>query len=115
MAESTFFILPLLAAMAFLMFLSSRRQRKAIQAIIDLQNSLRVGDRVHTKSGLEGTITRIDDDNVDLEIAPGVITTWMKGAIFDKIESDDDTDAIDETDETGVEATEVSDSPKSDG
>ncbi|MUM35661.1 preprotein translocase subunit YajC, partial [Mycobacterium sp. CBMA361] len=30
--------------------------------------------------------TRIDDDNVDLEIAPGVVTTWLKLAVRDRIE-----------------------------
>ena len=57
-----------------------------MQATIDLQESLRIGDRVHTTSGLQGTITNITDDTVDLEIAPGVVTTWVKLAIRDKIE-----------------------------
>ncbi len=41
-----------------------------MQATIDLHNSLQIGDRVHTTSGLQATITGITDDNVDLEIAP---------------------------------------------
>ena len=57
-----------------------------MQATIDLHESLRVGDRVHTTSGLQGTITHITDDTVDLEIAPGVVTTWMKLAVRDRIE-----------------------------
>jgi preprotein translocase subunit YajC len=68
------------------MFFASRRQKRAMQATIDLHESLRVGDRVHTTSGLQGTITHITDDTVDLEIAPGVVTTWMKLAIRDRIE-----------------------------
>ena len=60
----------------------------------DLHESLRVGDRVHTTSGLHGTITAITDDDVDLEIAAGVVTTWMKLAIRDRIEPEIlDTDA----------------------
>jgi preprotein translocase subunit YajC len=51
-----------------------------------LHESLRVGDRVHTTSGLQGTITGITDDTVDLEIAHGVVTTWMKLAVRDRIE-----------------------------
>jgi preprotein translocase subunit YajC len=65
-----------------------------MQATIDLHNSLKVGDRVHTTSGLQGTIARIDDDNVDLEIAPGVVTTWMKLAVRDRIEAE--TEAADD-------------------
>ena len=67
--------LPLIIIMGAFMFFASRRQRKAMQATIDLHESLRVGDRVHTTSGLQATITGITDDTVDLEIAPGVVTT----------------------------------------
>lgn len=34
----------------------------------------------------------IADDTIDLEIAPGVVTTWMKLAIRDRILPDDDID-----------------------
>lgn len=80
--------LPLIIIMGAFMYFASRRQRKAMQATIDLHESLRLGDRVHTTSGLQGTITGITDDNVDLEIAPGVVTTWMKLAIRDRIEDE---------------------------
>lgn len=79
-------LLPLIVIMGAFMFFASRRQRKAMQATIDLHESLRVGDRVHTTSGLLGTIAGITDDTVDLEIAPGVVTRWMKLAIRDRIE-----------------------------
>lgn len=78
--------LPLLAVLGAFMFFASRRQKRAMQATIDLHESLRVGDRVHTTSGLQGTVRHITDDNVDLEISPGVVTTWMKLAIRDRIE-----------------------------
>jgi preprotein translocase subunit YajC len=87
------FFLPLLIILGGFMFFASRRQKRAMQATIDLHESLAVGDRVHTTSGLQGTITGITDDNVDLEIAPGVITTWMKLAVRDRIEDDEDDDA----------------------
>jgi preprotein translocase subunit YajC len=78
--------LPLLIVLGAFMFFASRRQRRAMQATIDLHESLSVGDRVNTTSGLRGSITQIADDTVDLEIAPGVVTTWMKLAIRDRIE-----------------------------
>jgi len=86
--ESVIF-LPLIIILGVFMFMASRRQRKAMQATIDLHNSLQIGDRVHTTSGLEATITGITDDTVDLEIAPGVVTTWMKLAIRDRIDDED--------------------------
>ena len=78
--------LPLIIIMGAFMFFASRRQRKAMQATIDLHESLSVGDRVNTTSGMEGTITAITDDHVDLEIAPGVVTRWMKLAVRDRVE-----------------------------
>lgn len=81
--------LPLLIVMGAFMFFASRRQKRAMQATIDLHESLRIGDRVHTTSGLQGTITRITDDDVDLEISPGVVTTWMKLAVRDRIEPEE--------------------------
>jgi preprotein translocase subunit YajC len=67
-----------------------------MQATIDLHESLVVGDRIHTTSGLQGTIAGIGDDTIDLEIAPGVITTWMKLAVRDRITADDDDDDDDD-------------------
>jgi preprotein translocase subunit YajC len=113
--------LPLLIILGAFMFFASRRQKKAMQATIDLHNSLTIGDRVHTTSGLQGTITGITDDSVDLEIAPGVVTTWMKLAVRDRIVDDveDDTDDTEATDHEARDSTgtEITESPntKTDG
>jgi preprotein translocase subunit YajC len=119
MGELTLF-LPLFIILGAFMFFASRRQKKAMQATIDLHNSLQIGDRVHTTSGMQATITGITEDNVNLEIAPGVVTTWMKLAVRDRIVDDLD----DDTDDTDLDyearesaATEITDSPntKTDG
>ncbi|BBY36407.1 hypothetical protein MMAN_05410 [Mycobacterium mantenii] len=90
--QSLILFLPFLLIMGGFMYLASRRQKRAMQATIDLHESLRPGDRVHTTSGLQATVVAISDDTVDLEIAPGVVTTWMKLAIRDRILPDDDED-----------------------
>jgi preprotein translocase subunit YajC len=111
--ESLVLFLPFLLIMGGFMYFASRRQRRAMQATIDLHESLQPGDRVHTTSGLEASIVAITDDTVDLEIAPGVVTTWMKLAIRDRIlpeidedddldESDDQDDSADQDDERHV-------------
>jgi preprotein translocase subunit YajC len=111
--------LPLLIILGAFMFFASRRQKKAMQATINLHESLAIGDRIHTTSGLQGTITGITDDNVDLEIAPGVVTTWMKLAVRDRIADDIDDDETDDSDYEAREstATEITESPntKTDG
>lgn len=88
--ESLVLFLPFLLVMGGFMYVASRRQKRAMQSTIDLQESLRPGDRVHTTSGLEATVAAIADDTVDLEIAPGVVTRWMKLAVRDRIPPDDD-------------------------
>jgi preprotein translocase subunit YajC len=110
--------LPLLIILGAFMFFASRRQKKAMQATIDLHNSLAIGDRVHTTSGLQGTITDITDDNVVLQIAPGVNTTWMKLAVRDRIVDDIEEDPADDDNDTDLDyearestATEITDSP----
>ena len=97
--------LPLLIVLGAFMFFASRRQKKAMQATINLHNSLKIGNRVHTTSGLQATIAGVTDDTVDLEIAPGVVTTWMKLAIRDVIDSDTDVD--DDVDDDGDDAIDV--------
>lgn len=94
--------LPVLAALGAFLYFASRRQRKVLDATIALHDSLSIGDRVHTTGGLEGEITAIDEDTVDLEIADGVVTRWMKMAIRDKIE-DEDSSAQDTTSEATAE------------
>lgn len=118
--------LPLILIMGAFMYFASRKQKKAMQATIDLHESLTVGDRVHTTSGMQGTITGISADNVELEIAPGVVTTWMKLAVRDRIEdaADDDDYADDDADGDDLDyadeqssAVELTDrpAPKTDG
>lgn len=104
-------LLPLLIILGAFMFFASRRQKKAMQATIDLHNSLKVGDRVHTTSGLQAEIKAINDDDVQLEIAPGIVTTWMKLAVRDRIVEDDefDDDDIDDAGEPESTATEITD------
>ncbi|MDT5193882.1 MAG: preprotein translocase subunit YajC [Mycobacterium sp.] len=106
--------LPLLIILGAFMFFASRRQKKAMQATIDLHESLTVGDRIHTTSGLRATIVGLGDDTVDLEIAPGVVTTWMKLAVRDRIDADDDfddeDDDIDETPEASSSPSEITES-----
>lgn len=112
--ESLVLFLPFVLIMGGFMYFASRRQKRATQATIDLHESLRPGDRVHTTSGLEATVVAITDDTVELEIASGVVTTWMKLAVRDRIDADDDfddeDDDIDETPEASSSPSEITES-----
>ncbi|OBE94445.1 preprotein translocase subunit YajC [Mycobacterium sp. 852002-10029_SCH5224772] len=93
--ESLILFLPFLLIMGGFMYFASRRQKRAMQATIDLHESLSPGDHVYTTSGLQATVVAIAEDTVDLEIADGVVTTWMKLAIRDRILPEDDDDLVD--------------------
>ncbi len=82
--------LPLLVVMGAFMFFASRRQKKAMQATVNLHDSLAVGDEVMTTSGLFGTITDVSDSQVEVELAPGVVVTMLKLAIKEKTMADQD-------------------------
>ena len=96
--ESLVLFLPFLLIMGGFMYLASRRQKRAMQTTIDLHESLQPGDRVHTTSGLHATVVALTDDTVELEIAPGIVTTWMKLAIRDRV-LPEDADDFDEDDD----------------
>jgi preprotein translocase subunit YajC len=103
-------LIPLLLMFGLLgvmMYFMTRRQRRAQEQQQQLQNSLGVGDRVMTTSGLYGTITDSDDaTTVTIEIAPGVETEWLRAAVREKVgpvEEHDDEEIDD------VETAEVTD------
>lgn len=84
-------LLPLLfiAVLAIPLILGSRRQKRAMAEAQRLQDSLTEGDRVMTTSGLHATVVgTADDSTVDLDIAPGVRTTWLRAAIREKVTED---------------------------
>ena len=90
-------MLLLFGLLGLMMYFMSRRQRRAMQQQQELQNSLTVGDRVMTTSGLYGTITDTSDDaTVDIEISPGVETTWLRAAVREKVNPDVEDEVEDE-------------------
>jgi len=60
-----------------LFILPQQRRIKAHQAIVA---SLEVGDEIMTTSGLFGTVTALDDESFHLEIAPGTVVRFARGA-----------------------------------
>jgi preprotein translocase subunit YajC len=80
-------LFPLLILLLFIpIFLSGRKQRRQAQDMQQLQGSLENGDVVTTTSGLRGTVVDASyQDTIDLEIADGVVTTWLRAAVRDKV------------------------------
>ncbi|MEU6714800.1 preprotein translocase subunit YajC [Nonomuraea purpurea] len=74
-------ILPLILLVVVFYFLLIRPQRKRQQEAVQMQNSLTPGTRVMTTTGLFGTVVALDNEDVILEVAPGIETRWVKAAI----------------------------------
>jgi len=74
-------ILPLILLVVVFYFLLIRPQRKRQQEAARMQNSLTPGARVMTTTGLFGTVVAVDNEDVILEVAPGIETRWVKAAI----------------------------------
>jgi len=94
------FLLPLIIVVfAVPLFLGTRRQKRVAQQQQEMQNSLSSGDRVMTTSGLYATVVSTAEETIDLEIAPGVTTTWLRAAVREKVDehdfSGDDSDSAD--------------------
>ncbi len=74
-------ILPLILLVVVFYFLLIRPQRKRQQEAVKMQNSLTPGTRVMTTTGLFATVVAVDNEDVILEVAPGIETRWVKAAI----------------------------------
>jgi preprotein translocase subunit YajC len=62
-----------------------RKQKRHMDEIRTMQESLVLGDRVVTTAGIYGVVRGITADTVDLEISRGVNVTFEKMAIIKKV------------------------------
>jgi len=103
----------LLLGVVFYLFLIAPQRRRARHQQ-QMTSRLEPGTEVMTTAGLFATVRSVGDTDVELEVAPGVVSRYAKGAIARVITppededevagdaADDDTDA----DPDGVEGTE---------
>ena len=66
-----------------------RPQQRRMAAVRALQSDLHEGDDVLTTSGIYGRITKLGDDDADLEIAPGTVIRIARGAIGQRVGPND--------------------------
>jgi len=97
---STTLLFPLLLILLVgFMFFGTRKQKRAQAQQQDMQKSLSFGDRVMTTSGLYATVVSTSDDTIDLEIADGFVTTWLRAAVREKVAEDVTAEAHDDEEE----------------
>jgi preprotein translocase subunit YajC len=76
--DDSLFLLLALAFLGAMLFYSSRKRKKAAEA---LRSSIAKGSYVMLTSGILGTITKVMDDRVEFETAPGQKMIVAIGAV----------------------------------
>jgi preprotein translocase subunit YajC len=74
-------LLPIVGIALLFWFMIIRPQSRQRKAVLAMQSALEPGTEVMLTSGVYGTVVRIEDDKVWVDVAPGVTLTVAKGAI----------------------------------
>ena len=77
-------------------FMLIRPQKRRVAEHRSLVESVGVGDEVVTIGGLFGTVQRVGDDEIELEVSPGTRLRFVKSAIARRVTEDLDDDFEDE-------------------
>jgi preprotein translocase subunit YajC len=86
--ESLSTLLPILliGVVFYLLIMRPARNRQKKQA--EMMSALAPGSRVMTTAGVYGTLVSVDDEDAEIEIAPGVVIRVVKAAIGKVIDAD---------------------------
>jgi preprotein translocase subunit YajC len=74
-----FLILILILGVIWMLFFLPARRRSRSHAA--MQHSIEVGDEIITAGGLHAFVRELDDDQLQVEIAPGVVATVDRRAV----------------------------------
>jgi len=96
------FLLVIVVLFGLFYFVMIRPQRNKQRAAQQMQRQAVAGQRVRTTAGMYATVVSSDDQDVVLEIAPGVEARFLRRAIMEVLPDDDDVipaepDATDDT------------------
>jgi preprotein translocase subunit YajC len=69
-------------------FMLIRPQKKRVEAHRRLLSSVGVGDEIVTIGGLYGTVRRLGEDDIEIEVSPGTTVRIVKSAIARRITED---------------------------
>ncbi len=81
-------LLPVLLIAVFY-FLLIRPQQKQRRQVAELQQSVQPGTKVMTTAGLFATVVEVNDDEVVLEVAPGVHSRYVRRAIANVVQPEE--------------------------
>jgi preprotein translocase subunit YajC len=92
MNQQYLFLILLAVAFVALIVLPGRQRRRVQAQTQQMQQSLKPGTEVMTTSGIHGTVSRLTDTTVVVEIAPGVPVTFERRAIMQVVQPSAGTD-----------------------
>jgi preprotein translocase subunit YajC len=81
--NSVFLFLPLIAIFYFMIF---RPQQKQRQALREMLASLKKGDSIITRGGIEAIVDKVEEKRLRIEVGNG-IKMWMNRDYVDRIET----------------------------
>jgi preprotein translocase subunit YajC len=84
-SNNYFFLVAIVALFGLLYFVTIRPQRNRQRAAMATQRALVPGMRVRTTAGMYATVVSVEDQEVVLEIAPGVNARFVRRAILDVV------------------------------
>jgi preprotein translocase subunit YajC len=85
------FLIVIVVLFALLYFVMIRPQRNRQRKVQEMQRQVTPGSRVRTTAGMYATVVDSDDQDVLLEVAPGVQIRFLRRAIMDTVPDDDGT------------------------
>jgi preprotein translocase subunit YajC len=84
-SSSAYLLIGLVVLFGLLYFVTIRPQRRRQQQAQQTQRNVEPGARVRTTAGMYATVVAVEDQDVILEIAPGVDARFMRRAIMDVV------------------------------
>ncbi len=83
------FLIVIVVLFGLLYFVMIRPQRNRQRQAQSMQNTVQPGQRVRTTSGMYATVVDADDQDVVLEVAPGVQMRFLRRAVMETLPDDD--------------------------
>ena len=106
---SYLFLVAIVVLFGLLYFVTIRPQRRRQQAAAQTQREIVPGTRVRTTAGMYATVISVEDQDVLLEVAPGIEVRFLRRAIMDVVTDPsemevgdpepEDSEAFDETED----------------
>jgi preprotein translocase subunit YajC len=85
------FLIVIVVLFGLLYFVMIRPQRNRQRQAQAMQNTVQPGQRVRTTAGMYATVVEADDQDVVLEVAPGVHMRFLRKAVMETLPDDDGT------------------------